>query len=384
MTRLLLAVNEAQRTGAPMSALFMLRRLDAAAHTTVVIKRAGPMELDFAERADAVVVQPGGVVYPWLVRLRFRGLPIGGQLDRRFAGQILREVQPDAVYADTVVTAEYAALAIESGLPTVMHIRELDPALRTFLRVTGQPEKLRRADLVANSQTTAHATARALACDPEAVTVAYPPVDAAAVRRLATAGEPTIVAPVVGCGTTSRVKGADRLPDLLAALTRTTADPPTLAWIGDGPLQARLRRHARGLAPPRLLLPGALDNPYPILAAAQVIVIPSRQEPLSRVALEALALGRAVVAFDVGGLHEVIGDAGILVRAGDIEAMAAAVARLLGDSEARAELGRRGQVRVRDRFSVEQHLAVMAGVLAPLGLGFPDGSSGGHTDAQAP
>lgn len=378
--RLLLAVNEARRSGAPQSALFMLRRLDPTVRTTVVIKRAGPLEPDFAECADQLVVQPMGFVYPWLTRLRFRGLPIGGQLDRRTAQRVLQTIRPDAVYADTVITAEFAAVAVQAGLPTILHVRELDPSLGTFLRVSGQRHHLRRAQLVANSRVTAQATATALGCDPREITIAYPPVDGAAVTHLAEAAQPGVVASVVGCGTTSRIKGADLLPEFLTALARRVADSPTMAWIGDGPLQRRLQRRARRLTTARLLLPGALRNPYPVLAAAQVVVIPSRQEPLSRVALEALALGRAVVAFDVGGLHESIGDAGVLVPAGDVDAMAAAVARLLTDDDARAELGRRGPAHVRERFSVEDHLAVMAKVLAPLGVALED-SANGHPEA---
>lgn len=171
------------------------------------------------------------------------------------------------------------------------------------------------------------------------------------------------------------------MPSLAAALGQRLASPPQVVWLGDGPLQRRLKRQSQTGTTPLLFL-GTVANPYPVLAAAQVVVIPSRQEAFSRVAVEAFALGRAVVAFDVGGLHEAIGDAGILVAPGDVDAMAAAVARLLADDEARAELGRRGAARVRELFSVEHHLAVMAGVLAPLGVAFVNDSANGNPDAQ--
>lgn len=381
MTQMLLAVHEAQRTGAPLGALALLRHLDRAVRTTVVIKRAGPLAGEFADHAGTVVTQPGGGLYPWLARFRFRGVPVGGGHDRTVARRVLARTSPDVVYASTVVTAEFAALAVQAGVPSVLHVHELQPRLGLFLRVAGQHDDLRRATLVATSRTTAQATASALGCDPHDITVAYPPIDGATVRRLAQEGDAAVQASVVGCGHASRVKGADLMPNLAASLRQRLASPPQVIWLGDGPLQGRLERQSRTGTTPLLSL-GAVANPYPILAAAQVVVVPSRQEALSRVALEALALGRAVVAFDVGGLPEAIGDAGILVSPGDIDAMAAAVARLLTDDEARTDLGRRGPARVRELFSVERHLAVMAGVLEPLGITFADDSISGRPDGQ--
>jgi glycosyltransferase involved in cell wall biosynthesis len=72
-----------------------------------------------------------------------------------------------------------------------------------------------------------------------------------------------------------------------------------------------------------------------------VFVLPSRFEGLSIALLEAMALGRAVVATRVGGSPEVIedGESGILVRAGDPRALAEAIRSLLDDPARRARMG---------------------------------------------
>ena len=88
-----------------------------------------------------------------------------------------------------------------------------------------------------------------------------------------------------------------------------------------------------------MIFPGAVDDVRDWLAAADVVVLPSRWEGLSLAVLEALATGRAVVVNDVPGLGEVVpASAGARVPPGDIAALAAAVAdRLTDPSLVRAE-----------------------------------------------
>lgn len=68
---------------------------------------------------------------------------------------------------------------------------------------------------------------------------------------------------------------------------------------------------------------------------------------------EAMCCSVPVVTSDVGDVQRIVGDAGIIVPAGDIEGLAAAWARLLDDSELRFQLGQFGRQRVLNYFSVE-------------------------------
>ena len=69
---------------------------------------------------------------------------------------------------------------------------------------------------------------------------------------------------------------------------------------------------------------GAVDDIRPYLAAADVVVLPSYREGVPRVAMEAAAAGRPVVAYDVRGVREVVDPAsGLLVPRGDTAALAA-------------------------------------------------------------
>ncbi|HEY5247563.1 MAG TPA: glycosyltransferase family 4 protein [Dermatophilaceae bacterium] len=91
-----------------------------------------------------------------------------------------------------------------------------------------------------------------------------------------------------------------------------------------------------------------------LMASAEVACVPSFYEGFSLPAVEAMASGTPLVASDVGALAEVVGRdgrAGVLVPAGDAEALAAAIRALLGDPTLRVATGMAGRERVLERYS---------------------------------
>lgn len=91
-----------------------------------------------------------------------------------------------------------------------------------------------------------------------------------------------------------------------------------------------------------------------LMASAEVACVPSLYEGFSLPAVEAMASGTALVASDVGALAEVVGRdgrAGVLVPAGDVEALTLAIDSLLGDPVRRAAIGEAGRERAQERFS---------------------------------
>lgn len=93
-----------------------------------------------------------------------------------------------------------------------------------------------------------------------------------------------------------------------------------------------------------------------VLAAADVLALPSSAEGLPIVILEAMAAERPVVATPVGGVPELVSheETGLLVPVGDVEALAEAILRLIGDPDAAHRMGQRGLERVRSRFDLRQ------------------------------
>jgi len=124
--------------------------------------------------------------------------------------------------------------------------------------------------------------------------------------------------------------------------------------VGDGPERASLERLAReaGVAE-HVMFVGWLENPYPLLSAADLLVLTSKSEGLPIAVLEAMALRKPVVATRVGGVSEVIRDgvSGDLVEPGNPEVLAAALARMLADSRRRMAFGLAGREIVEKEFS---------------------------------
>ena len=180
-------------------------------------------------------------------------------------------------------------------------------------------------------------------------------------------------------GVVGRIVPAKGVADAAAALqiVRGTMSAARLLIAGDGPPQylAQLAGLARrlGLDSAIIWWTGQnLDIPT-ILAALDVVVLPSHRETFPLVAAEAMAAGLPVVATAVGGLPECVshGETGFLVPARDHEALARATITLLNDTGLRQRFGRAGRQRVREHFSPERQVprieAVLAAAAGPAG-----------------
>lgn len=125
-----------------------------------------------------------------------------------------------------------------------------------------------------------------------------------------------------------------------AALLQHRAVAEHLVIVGNGAYREELQTLALELGiHGRVHFAGHQDNPYPIMARASLLVLSSKYEGMPMVLLEALAIGKAIVATDCPtGPREILdGDkAGALVPVGDVSAMADAMEQLLTDDVSRA------------------------------------------------
>ncbi len=131
-----------------------------------------------------------------------------------------------------------------------------------------------------------------------------------------------------------------------------------LVLVGDGPLREENQRLAASLGlDSAVLFLRKVDRSMvaQALSGCEAFVLPSRSEPFGIVLIEAFALGKPVVATQVGGIPEIVRDGvnGLLVPPDSPEALSAAILRVLGDKLLRDTLVQNARVAV-EGFSAEK------------------------------
>ncbi len=158
---------------------------------------------------------------------------------------------------------------------------------------------------------------------------------------------------VVGAGRLIRIKGFQTLIRAFPEVVRAFPNA-RLVIAGEGPLRDGLLKEAQDLGVGAdVEIRGGFEGIWPVLSASDLVVVPSLNEGMGRVLVEAMALGRAVVASAIGGIPAVVvdGETGLLVPPEDPEALAQAVGELLKNPERRARMGEAGRRRA-EQFSL--------------------------------
>lgn len=189
-------------------------------------------------------------------------------------------------------------------------------------------------------------------CTPNGFDFAGQPMpDGAAVqemrRRWGLAAEDRVVGSV---GRLRPEKGQDVLVRAMAGV-----DGVRLVIVGAGPARADLERLAADLSiSPAPVFAGETDQPLAALAALDVVSLPSRTEGLPQSLVEAMAIGKPIVASAVGGVPEALdhGRCGVLVPPGDEHALRAGVLGLLHDADGAARVGSAARRRAKSTYSM--------------------------------
>ena len=135
----------------------------------------------------------------------------------------------------------------------------------------------------------------------------------------------------------SNFRPVKRVRDIVRVYARVReAVPSVLVMVGDGPDRVDAEAEARSLGVEKdVHFLGKLDAVAPLLAGADLFMLPSQSESFGLSALEALASGTPVVGSRAGGLVEVVkeGVTGALCEVGDLDGMAAAAIEILSDRD---------------------------------------------------
>ncbi len=303
-----------------------------------------------------------------------RGIPVSrvAEVDSRWdwrgmwsTGRRLAREKPDLLHVHHVWPAAdryLASLAAAAGVPHLVVTEHIVGRSHS----AGQ-QGLKRRELAQAEAVTAvsAAVADSLVSDygvprgrirvvPNGAEVPDEQAETAAARRLRDELGAGLLRPLWVCaGRLEEQKGQDVLLEALAGVRRDGLEFVAVL-AGEGSRRAALEGRARELGlGGHVRFPGQVEHLGPLLAAADVVTLPSRWEGLPLVLLEAMVRGRPVVATPVGGIPEVIEDGanGRLVAAGDAAALAGALSELHAHPDVATRLGRRGAQTVRERYT---------------------------------
>jgi N-acetylgalactosamine-N,N'-diacetylbacillosaminyl-diphospho-undecaprenol 4-alpha-N-acetylgalactosaminyltransferase len=302
--------------------------------------------------------------------VRVERLTSGSSLARSVAGldRLVRTLRPACVFSFLTRSNVAAIIAARNGrCATVVSERVNTSAHLATARFSFVSRALvrwtyPRADrVVAVSAGVRDTLAADFAVDPSRIRVIANPVDATRIRSDAATPDP------LGAGPDDWVTMGRLVPNKNAALAISAFAqaglPGRLLVLGEGPLRAELEQLAEQLGVgTRVIFAGFVSNPYAVLARAGAYCLPSKAEGFPNALVEAMALGKPVVATDCpSGPSEILetsldnqamvkGTGGYLVPCDDPTAMARAM-RALADDHARTALEEAGRARAED-FSV--------------------------------
>jgi glycosyltransferase involved in cell wall biosynthesis len=356
--RVLVLITLAEVGGAQTYVMSLLPALTERFDVTVAAWGPGPLR-EAAERAGATYVP-----LRWVQRELHAWRDLRGLVE---LVQLMRRIDPHLVHANSskagILGRLAAAITRVPARVFTVHgwaFKAYDGAAARLYRSADRALRPLTTAIVCVSRTELEAGLRARTCSADRTVVIRNAVEVAGAPEPTLDGDPPVVLSV------GRLKEPKTFDTLLRALAELDPASFRAQIVGDGPDRARLEERARG--PVELL--GERDDVPQLLAGSDIFVLSSASEGLPMSLLEAMAAGLPVVASAVGGVPELVGDAGLLVPPRDHQALAEAIARLIADPALRRELGAAGRRRVETEFSLEEfraaHVALYERLLAPI------------------
>ncbi|KAF3998164.1 glycosyltransferase family 4 protein [Glaciimonas immobilis] len=292
-----------------------------------------------------------------------------------FLTRVHRNISFDLVYSNTVAVMGGAFCARLWRIPHVWHVRELLEGSRALTWSFRHLVAKLSAVVVCNSAHTRDWISVPSAAEKYCVIWnGYEAPEVKVHRQIERAslgaGERDILFVLVG--RINAWKGQQLLVHAFSRLIAKTACSGRLAIVGSAPvgqehyerdLDACITR--MNCAERVVLIPYHADIER-VWIAADIVVVPSTSpEPFGRVAIEAMGFGRPVIAAAHGGLLEIVvhGETGYLVNPCDVDALAAAMEKMINDADLRQRMGDAGRARQLERFSLAAYETQMNEVI---------------------
>jgi glycosyltransferase involved in cell wall biosynthesis len=282
----------------------------------------------------------------------------------------LSERMPDVVHVNCLPHLRGAAEARSLGLPVVWHLREILPPGPRRRWFAGRLRSDATRIVTVSEAVAKWVREEGLGDRVEVVHNGVDPPDGG-IDRKATRTRFDLPHESVVVGLFSQLVVHKGALDLVRAAHSAIHENPGLHFLiaGHGPASfaGQLQREiAAGAAAGHIHLVSPQPEVWELLAAVDMLALPTLwPDPLPRAVMEAMAVGRPVVAYEDGGVPEMVvdGETGLLCEPGDVEGLTRAILELAGDKVLRVLFGEAGRKRATTLFGVERHVAQMEKVL---------------------
>jgi glycosyltransferase involved in cell wall biosynthesis len=392
--RRVLFINDTVRNGGPGRSLFyILKFVDpSVVHRAVLLPRSGVLSDLYTEHqlADELHFEPNlieNVIEPWsrpmersdfAAPLALKAARLAGNIGRvgyalaRIA-KLLRDGRFDLIYCNGT-NADFAGAALSrlSGVPALWHVRYTSiPRL-----LVGLHDHLAASSAVRRIVCVSRAAATLFPHCADKVQVIHNALD---VDEFAASATKPVLRRELGIGPDTVVFGSqgrilrrkgyiEMIRAAALALARLTVDERArvrFVVLGDTPedigpdhlAECRALTTTLGIADAFQFL-GFRADVKPYVADFDIAVVPSiYPDPLPRAVIEAMALGKPVIAFDVGGVAEMLEDGrcGTLVTCGDVDRLAGEIVRYVRSPAVRSAAGAAARNHIENHYDARVH-----------------------------
>ena len=353
-----------QISGAEESLLALMAHLDRALFSPILACPPGELAVRAKQIGAEIVLLPMTRFHRTANPLKVSSYAVSWVIGTNHLRRVVGEMKPRIIHSNSSTAQIYVgSIAEKQGIPCVWHSRDLRQLPLPALTLCRSADKV-----IAISEAVAEFLAGSGLSRPK-VTRIYNGIDPAAwaarvtgkdVRaELSLKPEDRIILMAAQLVPWKRHEDAIRMmPHILAKEPRARLLLAGSDLFGEHPqLLPGLQQLAMELhVADKVLFVGQQANVPDLMAAAEMLVVPSDAEPFGRVAIEAMALGKPVVGTRSGGLPEVVrdGETGLLVVPRFPESLGLSCLRILENPALARTLGEAGRKRVGTHFHIDR------------------------------
>jgi glycosyltransferase involved in cell wall biosynthesis len=356
----------------------------AGSHVTVALPADGPLTPMLRDVGGTVVIVPTVVLRKaflsplGLGRLAFMSLRTMPAMVRA-----IRSSRADVVYVNTLTLPGWLAAARLARVPVVCHVHEAEESSSRLIAVGLRAPLLLTRRILVNSDSARTSLVAVLPRLRARIVLLYNGVAEPPEGPRPPRGELDGPVRLVLVGRISPRKGTDVAVAATALLCGSGLETrldiagdifPGYEWFDT---ELRDAVAAAGIED-KIRFLGFLPDVWPVLADADIVLVPSRAEPFGNVAVEAALAQRVVVASSVQGLSEIVKPrlTGVLVGPDDAAALADAVRLLVADWPGSKRIAAAARIDALERFSVTRYAEQLLTTLYDVGLSRPTGVRG--------